>query len=162
MRDADAKADAGAHGGFALLDYGGDGVVVLGLDLAGGHQVIDQLIMASQRFAACRSVMICSMLRMSPKSIAVGISPLASFRLNPDLHFKWIFFVLLQNRRPARPGPVLGPLKTALPADETPRRCLEATSPSAVTPGPRGAASRGMPNSNTLTLPRKITTAENK
>ena len=44
VRNADAEADAGAHGGFALLDDGGDGVAMLGLDFAGGHEVVDQFI----------------------------------------------------------------------------------------------------------------------
>ena len=44
VRDADAEADAGAHGGLALLDHRRDGVVMFGLDLAGRHQVVDQLI----------------------------------------------------------------------------------------------------------------------
>ena len=44
VRNADAKPDARAHGRLALLDDGGDGVFILGLDLAGGHEVVDQLI----------------------------------------------------------------------------------------------------------------------
>ena len=44
VRDADAEADAGAHGGLALFDDGGDGVAVAGLDLAGGHQIADQFV----------------------------------------------------------------------------------------------------------------------
>ena len=44
VRDADAEADAGAHGGLALLDDGGDGFAVLGLDFAGGDEIADQFV----------------------------------------------------------------------------------------------------------------------
>ena len=42
--DADAETDAGAHGGFALLDDGGDGVVMLGFNLARADEIFDQLV----------------------------------------------------------------------------------------------------------------------
>ena len=70
VRNADAEADAGAHRGLALLDHGGDGLAVLGLDLAGGHQVVDQLVDRFPAVGRAQSVMICSLLRMSPNSIA--------------------------------------------------------------------------------------------
>ena len=44
MGDADSKADAGAHGRFALLDDGDDGVAVLGPDACVADQILDQLI----------------------------------------------------------------------------------------------------------------------
>ena len=44
VRDADAETDARAHGGFAFLDDGGNGVAVFGLDFAGGDEVVDQLV----------------------------------------------------------------------------------------------------------------------
>ena len=44
VRDADAEPDASAHGGFALLDDGGDGVLVLGFDFASADEVLDQFI----------------------------------------------------------------------------------------------------------------------
>ena len=44
VRDADAEADAGGHGGFALLDGGGHGVAVAGLDLAGGDEIADEFV----------------------------------------------------------------------------------------------------------------------
>ncbi len=42
--DANTKADPGAHGGFALLDNGGNGVLVLGFNLASGDEIVDELI----------------------------------------------------------------------------------------------------------------------
>ena len=42
--DADAEADARAHGGLALFDGRGDGVAILGLDFSGGDQVVDQFV----------------------------------------------------------------------------------------------------------------------
>ena len=44
MRDADAKADARAHGRLAFLNHRRNGLTVFGADLAGGHEVLDQLI----------------------------------------------------------------------------------------------------------------------
>ena len=44
VRDADAESDAGAHRRLALLDDGGDRIVMLGFDLAGHHEVADQLV----------------------------------------------------------------------------------------------------------------------
>jgi len=44
VRDANAETDARAHGGFALFDHGGDGVVMLGFDFAGADEVFDQLV----------------------------------------------------------------------------------------------------------------------
>ncbi len=44
MGNADAEPDAGAHGRLALLDGGGHGVAVAGLNLAGGNQIADQFI----------------------------------------------------------------------------------------------------------------------
>jgi len=44
VRDADAKPDARAHGGLALLYHGGDGVLVLRFDFSGGDEVVDQLV----------------------------------------------------------------------------------------------------------------------
>ena len=52
VRDADAEADAGGHGGFALFDGGGHGFAVAGLDFAGGHEVGDQLV--NRLPAVCR------------------------------------------------------------------------------------------------------------
>jgi len=44
MGDADAKADAGAHGRLALFDDGGDGLAVFGFDLARGDEVADKFV----------------------------------------------------------------------------------------------------------------------
>ena len=44
VRDTDTEADAGAHRCLALLDHRDDRFPVLGANLAGRHQVINQLV----------------------------------------------------------------------------------------------------------------------
>src|SRR6266516_7316745 len=44
MGNPDAEPDAGAHGGLAFFDDGGDLIAVVRLDLAGLHQVANQFV----------------------------------------------------------------------------------------------------------------------
>jgi hypothetical protein len=44
MGNADAEADARAHGGFALFDHRHDGLAMLGLDFAGLDQLLHQFV----------------------------------------------------------------------------------------------------------------------
>jgi hypothetical protein len=62
VRDADAEADACGHGCFALLDGGGYGVAVAGLNLAGGHEIADEFV---NRFPAVRRFQIGDDLRFA-------------------------------------------------------------------------------------------------
>ena len=90
VRDADAKADAGAHGGLALLDHRGDGLAMFGSILPVATRLLISSSMASQRLVARRSVMICSLVRMSPRSIAsepvrTAISPKFTNHIKTEL-----------------------------------------------------------------------------
>jgi hypothetical protein len=42
--DTDAEPNARAHGRLALFDGGGDGIAVSGINFAGGHEIINQLV----------------------------------------------------------------------------------------------------------------------
>src|SRR5438046_8634688 len=44
MGNPDAEPDAGAHGGLAFFDDGGDLIAVVRLDLSGLHQVANQFV----------------------------------------------------------------------------------------------------------------------
>ena len=59
--DANAEADTRAHGRLALLHYSGDGIVMLGFDLAGRDEVVDQLV---NRLPAVRRLQIGDDLRV--------------------------------------------------------------------------------------------------
>ena len=44
MWNADPKSDPGAHRGFPLFDHRCDGVVMFGLDLPRGDELVDEFI----------------------------------------------------------------------------------------------------------------------
>ena len=44
VRDADAEPNSRAHGRFPLLNHGGDGIVMLGFNFAGGDEIFNQLV----------------------------------------------------------------------------------------------------------------------